>query len=92
MKAGATASAHTAMIEVVDHDVPTDPVKLRKLRLAQANAAIRSAERAIKKLEGFIEHAPHGKKGIEREHLAVAKQALAEAIAHKEGITDGLEQ
>lgn len=86
MKAGATASAHTAMIGVVDHDVPTDPVKLRKLRLAQAAAAIKSAERKVRKLTGFVAGAPHGTKGRQQDHLAAAKKALAEAIAHKEGI------
>ncbi len=86
MKAGATASAHTPMVEVVDHDVATDPAKLKKLRLAQANAAIKSAELKVRKLEGFVQIAPHGTKGRQQEHLAAAKKALAEAIAHKEGI------
>jgi hypothetical protein len=86
MKAGATASAHTAMIKVVDHDVPTDPVKLRKLRLAQANDAIAAARRKIDKLTGFIRVAPRGHKAKQQAHLRAAEQALAEAIAHKEGL------
>jgi len=86
MTAAAQGSAHTPMIEVVDHDVPTDPVKLRTVRLAQADAAIASAQRAVDKLTGFIASAPRGFKENERDQLKVAKQALAEAIAHKEGI------
>jgi hypothetical protein len=86
MKAGATASAHTAMVEVIDHDVPTDPLKLRKLRLAQADHAIASAQHKIDKLSGFITLAPKGHKAKQQAHLRAAEQALAEAIAHKEGI------
>ena len=86
MTAAAKGSAHTPMIAVVDHDVPTDPVKLRATRLAQADAAIASAQRAVDKLTGFITEAPRGFKAKQRDHLKVAQQALAEAIAYKEGI------
>lgn len=86
MKSGGAGSAHTAMIEVVDHDVPTDPVQLRKLRLEQANAAIASAKRKVMKLTGFVRVAPKGHKAKQQAHLRAAEKALAEAIAHKEGI------
>lgn len=86
MKSGGSGSAHTSMIEVVDHDVPTDPVKLRKLRIAQANEAIAAAQRKIAKLTGFIRLAPKGHKAKQQAHLRAAEKALAEAIAHKEGI------
>jgi hypothetical protein len=87
MKSAGSGSAHTGMIAVVDHDVPTDPVKLRKLRLGQASAAIASAKRKVAKLTGFISLAPKGHKAKQQAHLRAAKEALAEAIAHKEGIS-----
>lgn len=87
MKPEASGSAHTAMIEVVDHAPPTDPKKLRAKRLKQADAAIASAKAKIVKQRKHVSNAPYGRKTAQRAHLKGAEQALAEAIAAKERIS-----
>jgi hypothetical protein len=85
--AGGGGAAHTPMIEVVNNDVPTDPVKLRKTQLAHADAAIASAKAKVAKLKQFVATAPRGRKEAQRAHLKGAEKALAEAIAAKERIS-----
>lgn len=82
-----SGSSHTAMIEVVDHDAPTDPKQLRATRLKQADAAIKAAKAKITKLKRFISSAATpAVERRQRAHLKGAEKALAQAIADKERI------
>jgi hypothetical protein len=82
----ATGGAHDAMFEAVEHDVPTDPVKLRKTQLAHADAAVQAAQAKLEKLTKMVKGAPHGTKTRLDAHLKGAQKALAQAIADKQGI------
>lgn len=84
--AGAAGGAYDAIFEAVDHDVPTDPVKLRKTQLAHADAAIKAAKSKVAKLSAMVKGAPHGTKTRLDAHLKGAQKALAQAIADKERI------
>lgn len=53
-------------VEVVDHDVPTDPDALAATRIEQADAAVDSAKAKVAK---------------QTAHLKAAKEALAQATA-----------
>jgi hypothetical protein len=84
--ATAKGGAYDAIFEAVDHDVPTDPVKLRKTQLANATAAVKAAKTKVDKLTRFLASAPKQQKVRLRAHLDGAKKALAQAIADKERI------
>jgi len=84
--AGGGGVAHSAMVMVVNHDVPTDPVKLRARQIADADAAVASARSKVEKLTRFVATAPKDSKERQRAHLKGAEIALAEAIAERERI------
>lgn len=60
-----------ASVSVVNNDVPTDPVALKKLRQEQAAAQVVSAETKVAKAKS---------------HLKEAEKALAEALAAQKGM------
>lgn len=85
---GGIGAALDATVHVVNHDVPTDPVALRGLRLKQADDAIESARRKIIKQRQHIEGSTGARRKKLQAHLADAEQALAEAIAAKQRLAD----
>lgn len=86
MNSSGSGSAHTAMIAVVNHDVPTDPAQVRARQIAVADAAVASAEAKVRKLTAFASSLPKSKQAKQRAHLVGANKALAEAIATRKGI------
>jgi hypothetical protein len=84
--ATARGGAYDAIFEAVDHDVPTDPVKLRKTQLAHVEAAVKAAQSKLDKLTRLLASAPKEQKDRQRAHVEGAKKALAQAIADKKGI------
>jgi hypothetical protein len=81
VKAGGTATMLGSMVSVVNHDVPTDPVKQRKRLIADADAGVKSAELKIVKQKQHLATAGKDKKDQQRAHLEGAQKALAQAIA-----------
>lgn len=77
-----TGQSRPPAVSVVDHDVPTDPARLRATRIEQADAAVASAERKVAKQEGqLIDARRKGKQERIRGHLKAAHEALAQATA-----------
>ena len=81
MTSAGKGRAGTPAVAVVNHDVPTDPVKQRATLIEHADAAVASAEAKVAKQEAFIASFTGDKKKRQQEHLKAAKEALAQAIA-----------
>jgi hypothetical protein len=81
-KAGGTGNANDLRIEVVNNDVPSDPVQQLADRIAQADAEIESCRAKVaRQKEHLTAAATAAKKERQRQHLAGAEDALAQAIA-----------
>jgi len=81
MNSSGKGKASKPTVKVVNHAPATDPVRLRATRIEQADAAVVSAEAAVTRLTALLEAVPSGKKARQRDHLKVAKEALAQATA-----------
>jgi multidrug resistance efflux pump len=85
--AGGSGSAHTAMVSVVDHDVPSDPVARLAERRAQAQREVDGCRAKVAKAEAHLAAATTPEKQ-ERQlaHLVAAELALASAEAEQKGL------
>lgn len=81
MTSSGKGKASKPTVKVVNNAPPTDPDKLRELRIEQADAAVASAEAAVARLTALLEAVPTEKKARQRGHLKAAKEALAQATA-----------
>lgn len=81
MKTSGTATVLGSMVSVVNHDAPTDPVKLRKRLIAAADAAVKSVETKVERQKQHLATAAKDGKARQRAHLKGAEEALAQATA-----------
>jgi len=82
MSGGAGKGAsHAPAVGVVNHDVPTDPARLRATRIEQADAAVASAQAKVDRQKAHVASSTGDKQDKQRAHLEAAQEALAQATA-----------
>jgi hypothetical protein len=83
VKTTGKGAAQKPTVMVVNNDVPTDPKAVKAALIAQADAAIAGAEAKVAKQEEFVATTSGEKQKRQKQHLAGAKEALAQAIAER---------
>jgi hypothetical protein len=87
-KASGKGTANNAMVSVVNHDVPSDPVARHAEAVAQAQRAVDGCRAKVEKQKAHLAGATTPEKQ-ERQlmHLVAAEEALAQALAEQKGLT-----